>query len=127
MDPLGDSSSNHSLVTIIGTAILFSSLQFSVASVEMSSKYSVKNFSKDQQTLQHAADALSDYIYIGTLWTIGTSMMAWGTHGFLGCVINIIANVLIMGWIILSYKKTFKYACDNNKLCMPKMFLNASI
>ena len=60
-----------SLIAIIGSAILFSSLQFSVASVEMSSKYSVKNFSKDQTTLQHAADSLSDYIYIGTLWTIG--------------------------------------------------------
>ena len=126
MDPLGDISS-QSIVSIIGTAILFSSLQFSVASVEMSSKYSVKNFSKDQTTLQHAADALSDYIYIGTLWTIGTSMMAWGSHGAIGCIINIIANVLIMAWIVLSYLKTFKYACATHSLVMPKMFNCASI
>lgn len=60
MNPLGNNS--NSLIAVIGTAILFSSLQFSVASVEMSSKYSVKNFSKDQKTLQHAADALSGAI-----------------------------------------------------------------
>jgi hypothetical protein len=125
MDPLGDN--RNGLVAIIGTAILFASLQFSVASVEMSSKYSVKNFSKDQTTLQHAADALTDYIYIGTLWTVGTSMMAWGSHGAVGCLITLSANVVIMGWIILSYLKTFKYACTTHSLCMPNMFATVSI
>lgn len=125
MDPLAHR--NGGLVSIIGTAILFASLQFSVASVEMSSKYSVKNFSKDQTTLQHAADALSDYIYIGTLWTVGTTMMAWGSHGMIGCIITLVANVVIMLWIILSYLKTFNYACDTHKLCMPSMFSAVSI
>ena len=39
----------------IGEAILFASIQFSIGSVEMSSKFSVMNFSKDQETLQNAA------------------------------------------------------------------------
>jgi hypothetical protein len=125
MNPLGNNS--NSLIAVIGTAILFSSLQFSVASVEMSSKYSVKNFSKDQKTLQHAADALSDYIFIGALWTAGTSMMAWGSHGISGCLITLVANIVIMAWIILSYLKTFRYACDNYKLKMPSMFSSVSI
>lgn len=125
MNPLGNNS--NSIIAVIGTAILFSSLQFSVASVEMSSKYSVKNFSKDQQTLQHAADALSDFIYIGALWTAGTSMMAWGTHGMIGCVITLSANLIIMTWITLSYLKTFRYACVTYNLKMPSMFSCVSI
>ena len=120
-------NNKESLIAIIGSAILFSSLQFSIASVEMSSKYSVKNFSKDQTILQHAADSLSDYIYIGILWTIGTTMMAYASSGKTGIIVNIIANVLIMAWIILSYLKTFKYACANYDLSMPNMFVNASI
>ena len=33
-----------SIVTIIGKAILFASMQFAIGSVEMSSKFSLKNF-----------------------------------------------------------------------------------
>ena len=62
-----DANRKKSIVTIMGKAILFASMQFAIGSVEMSSKFSVKNFSKDQVTLQHAADALSDYIFIGVV------------------------------------------------------------
>jgi len=56
---------------IIGEALLYASIVSSIGSVEMSSKFSVMNFSKDQETLQNAADALSDYLRIGLLWTFG--------------------------------------------------------
>ena len=111
-----------SLVTVMGKAILFASMQFAIGSVEMSSKFSVKNFSKDQQTLQHAADALSDYIYIGIFWTMGTCMMFYGSYGMRGAIVNLLANMLIMFWIISSYKRSFQYACVTSKLDMPIMF-----
>lgn len=43
---------------MIGFAVMLASIQFSVGSVEMSSKFSVASFCKDQTTLQRAADAL---------------------------------------------------------------------
>jgi len=110
------------IVPIMGKAILFASMQFAIGSVEMSSKFSVKNFSKDQRTLQHAADALSDYIFIGVVWTLGTCMMFWGNYGMKGAVVNFITNFIIMAWIIASYKKAFNYACDTGNLKQPKMF-----
>lgn len=113
-----------SIVTIMGKAILFASMQFAIGSVEMSSKFSVKNFSKDQVTLQHAADALSDYIFIGVIWTLGTCMMFWGSYGMRGAVVNFIANFIIMAWIIVSYRKSFTYACQTGGLMMPMMFKN---
>lgn len=115
-----------SIVTILGKAILFASMQFAIGSVEMSSKFSVKNFSKDQTTLQHAADALSDYIYIGVFWTLGTCLMFWGSYGMRGALINFVANFIIMAWIISSYKKSFEYACYTGNLEMPKMFRGRS-
>ena len=60
---------NHEYFEMLGEAILLASMQFAIGSVEMSSKFSVKNFSKDQDTLQNAADALSDYMKIGLMWT----------------------------------------------------------
>ena len=111
-----------SIITIMGKAILFASMQFAIGSVEMSSKFSVKNFSKDQVTLQHAADALSDYIFIGVIWTLGTCMMFWGSYGIRGALVNFIANFIIMAWIIVSYRKSFEYACNTGGLLMPTMF-----
>ena len=110
------------IVTIMGKAVLFASMQFAIGSVEMSSKFSVKNFSKDQTTLQHAADALSDYVFIGMVWTLGTCMMFWGNYGMRGAVVNFIANFIIMAWIISSYRKAFVYACETGNLEYPKLF-----
>jgi hypothetical protein len=109
---------------IIGKAILFASMQFAIGSVEMSSKFSVKNFSKDQDTLDNAADALSDYILIGCLWTIGTSLIFTANYGWLGAFWNIVSNIAIILWIYISYMKAFKDASDKYKLEMPKLFRN---
>jgi hypothetical protein len=92
---------------ILGKAILMASMQFAIGSVEMSSKFSVKNFSKDQRTLDNAVKALKDYMLIGTLWTIGTSMIFYVNYGFKGLMMNIIANASIMLWIYMSYYAAF--------------------
>ena len=112
---------------VIGKAILFASMQFAIGSVEMSSKFSVKNFSKDQATLQNAADALSDYILIGLFWTIGTSLVFYASYGMMGLIANVAANVGIVAWIYFSYMAAFKMAVDANKLQMPVLFKNAWI
>lgn len=109
---------------VLGKAILFASMQFAIGSVEMSSKFSVKNFSKDQETLQNAADALSDYIMIAILWTIGTSFLFYSNYKVQGLVINIISNLFIVLWIVLSYFKAFREACEKSNLKMPTLFKN---
>lgn len=107
---------------IIGKSILFASMQFAIGSVEMSSKFSVKNFSKDQETLQNAADALRDYMIIGLLWTLGTSLIFYANYGRIGIVTNVVVNLFIMMWIYLSYLKAFRDAADKYGLKMPHVF-----
>lgn len=107
---------------VLGKAILFASMQFAIGSVEMSSKFSVKNFSKDQETLQNAADALSDYILIAILWTIGTSFLFYSNYKVKGLIVNIVANVFIIMWIVLSYFKAFREAAQKGNLKLPVLF-----
>ncbi len=106
---------------MLGEAILHSSIQFAIGSVEMSSKFSVKNFSKDQETLQNAADALSDYMKIGIIWTIGVTIVLNCNYGLAGAITGILSNALIMIWIYISYDKAFKSATEKYKLQMPKI------
>ncbi len=106
-------------IIMFGEAILLASMQFSIGSVEMSSKFSVKNFSKDQETLQNAADALSDYLKIGFLWTIGLSVMFYARYDKVGAAVSIIINLLIIAWIYISYVNAFNLAAKNNNLNFP--------
>lgn len=106
-------------IILLGEAILLASMQFSIGSVEMSSKFSVKNFSKDQETLQNAADALSDYLRIGILWTIGLSILFYAKHSIDGLIMVIITNILIIAWIYFSYMSCFDIAAKKYNLQKP--------
>lgn len=116
---LGGKLTSTDRMKMVGEAILFSSIQFAIGSVEMSSKFSVKNFSKDQETLQNAADALSDYMKIGILWTIGVGLMLYANYGCEGSIISVLANLAILTWIYVSYVQAFKAASEKYKLKMP--------
>lgn len=110
---------DNNFLVLFGEAILLASMQFAIGSVEMSSKFSVRNFSKDQETLQNAADALSDYLRIGLLWTIGLTMLFYAKHDKIGAIIALITNLLIIAWIYYSYLASFEYAATTNKLVLP--------
>lgn len=114
--------SKNMLPKLIGKSILFASMQFAIGSVEMSSKFSVKNFSKDQDTLQNATDALSDYLIIGLLWTFGTSLIFYNNYKWEGVIINSLINFSIMYWIYWSYMKSFDSACKKYNLTKPILF-----
>ena len=106
---------------IIGKGILLASIQVAIGSVEMSSKFSVLSFAKDQDTLQRAADALTSYIIIGTFWAIGSSLVLYGSYGMLGILSSMISNLFIMAWIVFSYLHAFQKACDRFNLQFPSM------
>lgn len=112
---------NKKTLEALGESILLSSISFSVASVEMSSKFSVKNFSKDQETLQNAADALMDYMKIGILWAVGCMMVLYAKYGNEGLLYSATMNAIILIWVYFSYKKAFQCAVDKYNLVMPSL------
>lgn len=115
----------HLLAKTIGKAIFLASLQSSWGAVEMSSKFSVLNFSRDQETLQRAADALRSYIFIGIIWTIGTCLTLFSTSGWCGIWIGLLANAVMMAWIIISYINAFNQAAKQHNLQKPTVFTSA--
>ena len=80
----------------------------------MSSKFSVKNFCNDQPTLQNAADALSDYLKISIIWTIGVIFLLYSKYKLVGAISAIISNLVVILWIYFSYMSAFKSAMDKN-------------
>jgi hypothetical protein len=96
--PSDDSSKKF--FKLMGNAILLASIQASIGSVEMSSKYSVINFSKDQTTLQGAADALTGYLFIGTIWMVGSLLINYGQYGWAGFFASLVA-ILVHEFLIV--------------------------
>jgi hypothetical protein len=107
---------------MIGMSIILASLQFSIASVEMSSKFSVASFSTNDDTLQRAADALRLFMYIAIMWTVACSLVMYSTNGWLGALSGLLANALIVAWIFGSYYHSFVLASKRNKVKFPCIF-----
>lgn len=110
------------ILKIIGKAMMLGSQQFAIGSVLMSSTFSVKNFSKDQQTLQTAADALRNYIIVGLLWTVANCFVLGATYGRVGTLSAIAANALVMIWMYVCYIKSFQDAQKMYGLQPPNIF-----
>ena len=113
---------SHSTSGMIGMAVFLAGMQFSIGSVEQSSRYSVENFSKDQKTLQNAANALSTYIIIAIFWTLATCLVLYADYGNMGIFWGILTNSIFVLWLVFSYLYTFKKVARDNKLQMPKLF-----
>lgn len=105
---------------LAGEAILLSSIGFSIASVEMSSKFSVKNFSVNQKTLAAASTALDTYNTVGILWAVGVTLMLWGSYGAPGAIWGLITNAAVLVWINASYLHAFKQAAEQNNVKFPR-------
>jgi len=110
------------LAKTISKAIFLASIQSSIGAVEMSSKFSVLNFSKDQETLQRAADALRSYMIIAVVWTLGTVLSLYASHGWCGGWVGFAANVVMMAWIYFSYTTAFATAAKEHGLKYPVIF-----
>lgn len=109
---------------IIGEALLYASIVSSIGSVEMSSKFSVMNFSKDQETLQRASDALSSFLIVALFWSIGNIFILYSKYDIKGLIWGVILNAVAILWIILSYMHAFNVAAKEQGLQKPKLFVN---
>jgi len=112
-----------SLSRIIGQAIFYASIQAAIGSVEMSSRFSVMNFSKDQETLQHAADALISYLYVAMTWALATTLVMYSEYGSIGAIIGMMANLAYVGWIYFSYVRAFETSVKRHGLEKPRLSL----
>ena len=74
------------LAKMLGMSIFYSSIQASIGSVELSSKFSIANFCKDKETLDNAIAALHSYMIVAFVWMIATMLVLYSQFGFLGAI-----------------------------------------
>ena len=113
---------NREDLKAIGESILLAALQFAIGSVEMSSKFSILNFTKDQPTLNNAVYSLRSYVIIGVIWMIGNIMLLTGMDGFLGGASAFIFNAIVLVWIVGSYYIAFKSVAKKYNLKLPNFW-----
>jgi hypothetical protein len=110
------------IAKIAGKAILLAGFLVALASVEMSSRFSVLNFAKDDQILQNAANALSAFMFIGMIWAIGSTAVLYSSYGRPGVLAGVVSNFIILAWIFGSYYAAFDRAATERGLTKPTMF-----
>lgn len=110
------------IAKIIGKSILLAGFLVALASVEMSSRFSVLNFAKNDQVLQNAANALSSFLFIGLVWAVGSTAVLYSSYGISGLCAGLVSNGIILAWIYGSYMSAFMRAAKDNGLTPPKMF-----
>jgi hypothetical protein len=116
-------SRGQKVAKIVGKSILLAGFLVALASVEMSSRFSVLNFAKSNDVLQNAANALSAFTVIGLIWAVGSTAVLYSSYAVPGFVAGVISNGIILAWIIVSYRAAFDRAASENGLERPKMFL----
>lgn len=114
--------SNKELIKIISKSLFLNSIGWSLGSVEMSSKFSVINFSKDQKTLDRARDALASFINVAAVWVTATVLSLYASHGWCGAFWSLLFGIIVNGSIINSYFQAFKSAAEEYKLEYPETF-----
>lgn len=115
-------SKGQKMAKVVGKSILLAGFLVALGSVEMSSRFSVMNFSKDDDTLQRAADALSAFVVIGMMWALGSTAVLYASYKWVGFWSGIVSNGLILSWIYFSYMAAFRKASKRHDLKMPVMF-----
>jgi Na+-driven multidrug efflux pump len=113
---------NSNSAALVGRALFLSGIVFSLGSVEMSSRFSIQNFAKDQTILQSAADALSNFIVIALIWTVASTLVLYAEWGMLGLWWGLATNMVFSGWIIITYLLTFKRVAKRQGLEFPHLF-----
>jgi hypothetical protein len=115
-------SRSQKVAKVIGKSILLAGFLVALASVEMSSRFSVLNFSKSDEILQNACNALSAFMVIGMVWAAGSTAVLYASYERLGLIAGVISNGIILFWIYASYTAAFARSSRENNLKMPKMF-----
>lgn len=112
---------DSNLADMVGKALFLASGQASIGSVLLSSAYSVKNFSKDQKTLQSAGYALRSYIIMSCVWTIASMLTLYASSGCLGSAVALIFNLAMIAWIVITYMLAFREVVEEAQLKMPRV------
>lgn len=85
---------------LVGKVILSSAVQASLGALELPSPTIIHGLVTTQKAADVMLGEIRAYLFIGTLWAIGTTLIVWMDHYYLGACLNLTLNILAMFWII---------------------------
>lgn len=85
---------------IAGKVLVSATVQLSLGSLELPSRFMIRTFTRTQEAVDATVSEMYSYIVIGLLWTIGTTILMYVQHYYIGAVLNMTVNLLAMWWII---------------------------
>lgn len=104
---------------LIGDITIATTVQFVIANLLMTTTYNIIHFYKNQISLQHAANHLSNYIKISLICTMALVLLFYAKNDIIGAIITLIINILIIIFIYVNYTEAFKVSAKNNNLDYP--------
>lgn len=110
---------NKEILILIGDVTIAATVQFVVANLLMTSTFNIIHFTKQQTTLQHASDRLSNYVKISLICTIALTLLFYAKKDIIGAIISLIINILMIISIYISYTEAFKISAKNHNLSYP--------
>jgi hypothetical protein len=115
----------RSWAKLIGEAVLLASVNWTLSGNEMASRFNILSWSKDPGVLQRAADALTGYCVLATIWMIGSALILYSQWGRRGFVVGLVANLVAILWTVWTYKRTFRAAAQLHNQPEPTLWSSA--
>jgi hypothetical protein len=85
---------------LLGKIFVTTAVQASLGSLELPSRMLLRKFVKTQEDVDAFKDEIYGYIFIGGIWAIGTTILMYTMHEYIGAIINLIFQIIAMMWII---------------------------
>ena len=111
----------QNLSRLIGTALFFSVLQFSIGNIQLIHKTNVAKINTQEDLDSFAVD-LKVYLMIAITWTIIAMLILYGEHGIKGMILGFCTNTIIILLISISYSRAINIAVKKNNLINTTIF-----
>lgn len=113
---------NVSWPELLGKVIMSTAVQASFGSLELPSRTTIAKFVTTQKDVDVFISSIRGYLFIGGLWTIGTTILMYTMHQHIGALINLIFQILIMIWIINRRYVMVRDIAEKNNFEMGSIF-----
>lgn len=109
---------------LIGKIMVTSVVQVSLAALELPPRIGIRKYVTTQDDARAFIGEMHAYIFIATIWAIGTSLLVYVSHYHLGAFLNLFMNLLIMYWIVSRRYTAYKENIEKYSLKLVPLISN---
>ena len=108
--------------SLAGTIIANAAVQATLGNLELPSRVLERKFTTTKEDIDAFINSVHGYMFIGSLWAIGTTLVIFEKHRYYGAIMNLLLQIAAMTWIITRRYITIKHEADKYNLKMGSIF-----